>query len=255
METPQQIKPTIKKLQALTRLRPKAGCDWCVLAYALNKDIVRDGKVDDLHAMVFLLGSFETLQEAEKHSKSVIELTGYPDIFVTRYGAAFPLTSKFEGPVEEVPVDINGRLIEFETDRLRRDREMYDRRVKVEEDLAKEAELETDPETLEYCKRQCYLLVKNQFDAAVHKRSLERAEANVAKYKQKLLKHLRKHPSHETEWLPHLKEKLIERGELYLYNKVEKGYLEVRSDLLKNLTLQEEDEEDSEDDDIAPATN
>lgn len=231
-----EIQPTINKLKSLTRLRAKTGCDWCVFAYALNKDIVQDGKVDDLHSMVFPFGSFEKKEDAEKHAKSIIEITGYPAVVVARYATAVPLTSKYEDRCkEEVPVDMSGKMIKFESDQFKRDKEEFERRVKIEQDIVKESEEEIDPNSLEYCKRQFYLLINNKQETIALKKTLETIETNVAKYKEKITEHLKKHPDHETKWLPLLREKLTERGESRLYGKIEKGYLEFREDLLSSL--------------------
>ena len=44
-------------LQSLVRLRGPQGSDWCVFAFVLNHDIVdKEGKIDDLRAMIFPLG-------------------------------------------------------------------------------------------------------------------------------------------------------------------------------------------------------
>ena len=57
----------VNSLQALIRLRPKHGHEWCVLAFVLNRDIIKqDGTLDDLYGMVFLLGSFKEQTDAEE---------------------------------------------------------------------------------------------------------------------------------------------------------------------------------------------
>lgn len=237
MDTVQaEVQPTINKLKALTRLRSKPGCNWCVFAYALNKDIIKEGKVDDLHAMVFQFGSFEKKEDAETHAKSIIEITGYPAVVVSPYATAVPLTSKVsDHPTEDVPVDLSGKMLKFESDQYKRDKEEFERRQRIEQDIVKEAEQETDPNSLEYFKRQCYLLVKNTQEAEALQKNLETSRTNIAKYKEKAIEHLKTHPGHESQWLPFLKEKLVERGETRMYARIEKGYLNLREDLLSEL--------------------
>ena len=224
----------VNSLQALVKLRPIRGCEWCCIAFVLNRDMIKsDGTLDDLHAVIFHLGSFEQREKAEEHAKNIIATTGHPGVIVSRYGAPVKLSSNFDpNTVVDVPVDIQGRLVELETAQYKLEREGYEKRAKAERDRLKEAEEETDPNSIEHFKRQCYLAIKNRSRYLMHKKESEAAWQDYKKRESLVRSHFQRHPDHESAWLPHLKEKLTERGELDLYNGMESAYKEIRDELL-----------------------
>jgi hypothetical protein len=221
-------------LQALVRLRGPQGSDWGVFAFVLNHDIIdKDGKVDDLRAMVFSLGSFGDQERAEKHARSIIELTGHAGIIVAPYAQAVPLTTKFDGErVVEVKVDDKGKLLKLESAQYKSEREEYERRVKREKELVKEAAEETNHDSIEYFKRQCYLAIKDRASYEYHKKQMDEAWVNYKKHEAAAREHYGRHPEHEEQWLPYMKQKLEERGESALYTTLENGYHKLREELL-----------------------
>lgn len=226
--------PKVNSLQALTRLRAKRGCEWCTFAFVLNRDMIKsDGSLDDLHAVVFPLGSFSDQDKAEEHAKNVISITGHPGVIAAKYAIPVPLTSKFDpNVVTEVAVDVEGRLIELESAEYKREREAYERKVKLEKDIMKEAEEETDPDNIEHFKRKCYLALQNRAKYQLHTREAYTAWQNYKKREMEVRDHYVRHPEHEKDWLPYLKEKLEERGEMNLFLSMEAAYHELRDELL-----------------------
>lgn len=248
--------PRVNSLQAIMRLRPKRGSEWCTFAFVLNRDMIRsDGTLDDLHAMVFPLGAFDDEAKASEHAKNVISITGHPGVIAARYGAAVPLTSKFDpNIVSEVAIDPKGRLIELESAQYKHEREEYERRAKQERDMMKEAEDETDPDNIEHFKRQCFVAIKNRSAFQVHSKEAATAWENYKKREMAVREHFARHPEHEKEWLPYLKEKLTERGELNLYFGIEAAYKELRDELL-GLIDDESNSQDKCDSDVCfPST-
>jgi hypothetical protein len=240
--------PKVNSLQALMRLRPKRGNEWCTFAFVLNRDIIKsDGSLDELHAVVFPLGAFDDQLKAEEHAKNIISLTGHPGVISAKYGSPVPLTTKFDpSTVTEVPVDMKGRIIELESSQYKRERDEYEKRVKQERDIMKEAEEETNPDSIEHFKRQCYLAIKNRANFQVHSREADTAWQNYKKREMAVRDHFARHPEHEKDWLPYLKEKLTERGELDLYYGMESAYKEIRDELLGLIDV---------DDDLSPSSN
>ena len=241
--------PKVNSLQALTRLRAKEGSQWCTFAFVLNRDMIKpDGTLDELHAMVFPLGSFADKDKAEEHAKNVIAITGHPGVLAAKYAAAVPLTTKFDpSVVTEVAVDAKGRLMELESAQYKREREEYERRIQQEKDIMKEAEEETNPDSIEHFKRKCYLAIQNRAKYQFHTREAATAWENYKKREMEVRDHYARHPNHEKDWLPYLKEKLIERGEMSLYSSLEAAYTEIRDELLGLV------DSDDDDDDTIPS--
>jgi len=237
------VAPKVNSLRALTRLRPKKGSNWNVFAFSLNRDMIKkDGTLDELHAVVFPLGSFDDQNKAEEHAKNVIATTGHPAVVAAQYAAAVPLTIKFDSKVvTEVPVDMQGKLIELESAQYKRDKLEFEKRAEKEREIMKEAEEETDVNSIEHFKRACYLAIKNRATYQHHKKEADSAWENYKKRELTVRDHYARHPDHEKNWLPHLKDKLIERGEGTLYLSMEAAYKEIRDEML-GLVESEEDE-------------
>lgn len=235
----------VNSLQALTRLRAKKGCKFCVFAFVLNRDMItKDGALDDLHAYVFLLGSFDNEKEAQEHAENIIAITGHPAVVSAKYAFPVPLSTKFDPKtVTEVQLDMKGKLIKLESDQYKQEKEYYEEKVKREREMVEEANEETNHDSIEHFKRQCYLAIKNRSAYIHNKKETEASWDNYKKREAAVRDHYFRHPEHEKDWLPYLKDKLTERGELHLYSSLEAAYKELREELL-GLT----DEKSSEDD-------
>lgn len=221
-------------LQALMKLAPRAGHEWNVFAYVLNRDMIQpDGTLDDLHAVVFPLGSFSDRESAAKYAESVIQSTGHPKIIVSRFAMPVQLTLQPDpSVVQQVTLDTNNELVKLEDKQYKRDKEAYEKRLKLESDLTHEAENETDINHIEHFKRQAYLALKHKAAYELHMAEAAKIELNYEKRRQAVQEHYSRHPEHEAEWLPYLKTKLEERGEQALYTSLAEGYARARNELL-----------------------
>jgi len=221
-------------LQNIIKLPPIKRCLWNVFAYALNRDMIKhNGQLDDLHAMVFMLGSFDTKEKADKHIEELTLKTGHSGFYRAYYGSPVPLTTKPD-PITTsiINVDTKGQLIKLENDQYKRDKEVYDKHQKLELELKQEADLEDDVDHLEYFKRQFTVAIKNKVKLEAWKKELQTASDDYKKREIAVRKHYTKHPENEEKWLPYLKEKLTERGELNHYIQIEAGYKKYRNDIL-----------------------
>lgn len=225
----------IKSLQALIRMKPKSHHQWCVMAVALNRDILRDdGKVDDLYAMVFLLGSFELKEDAEKHAKKLIEQTGHNSIFVARYATPIPIgTATKNRAIEQVMVDKNGKLLQLEESEYQHQIKQYEERLQTMKELNEESNNESDPDSIEHFKRTAYTAVNAWQSYMEAKETMERNLELYEKSRNSLKTHYAAHPEHENQWLPLIKERLVRRGQGDLYRSIAMGYAQLRDQLLK----------------------
>ena len=224
----------IHSLRSIMKLQPRPGCEWCVMAYALNANIIDDnGNIDDFYGMAFCLGCFMNRSDAENHAKQIIATTGHPAVSVVRYGFPLRLDTKTKTPdAVEVLVNEEKQIVELESQQYLKDKEQYEKQMKLTEDLTREAESETDPTHIEHFKRHCYLAIKHKTLINHHISEVEKLTSAYEKAKESVRSHYSKYPEHEIQWLPYLKEKLTERGELPLYNTLEAGYKLIRNELL-----------------------
>lgn len=221
-------------LRALMALKPKSGHEYNVLAYVLNRDMIKsDGSLDELHGVVFSLGSFGSKEKAEKHAKQIIEQTGHPGIVVAGYGCPIRLTTDVDTAATiDVPVDVKGKLVEWEDTQYKKEKDAIEKKIKVETELMEEAQQETNPDHIEHYKRQWYLAIKNKAMYMTSKASMEAADINYQKRVSSIKDHYTKHPEHDTQFLSHLKEKLIERGEGDLYENLATAYKELHPQII-----------------------
>jgi hypothetical protein len=216
----------ITSLQNIMKLPVERGSDWGVIAYAINKDIVDDqGKVDDLRAVIFHLGSFYDQKEAEKHKDKVIELTGHSGIFVTRYAWPVPVTTNPDSDtVTVVNTDIKGKIVKMENDAFEEQKKWYDERLAFEKELYDESLLECDRDHLECYKRTGYLTIKHYLHKLALEKQLEEVSKVYEQRKDELQQLANSHPEYKEQFLPYFKEKLMKRGENDLYLRIEAGY-------------------------------
>lgn len=221
-------------LQALVKLKPQNQChEWNVFAYVLNRDLIH-GAMDDLYGMLFLFGSYADKNDAERACKRIIETTGYSSVYYARFARGVPLTH--ETPTANstsVAVDSKGKLIELEEQEFKQEKEQYEKRIKLEKELVQEAEKETDPDSIEYYSRQCYLTIKHATEYEELQKKMKELKDNYEKRAKLVREHHEKHPKHDQEWLSHIKPKLIDRGELSLYHFLENGYQKYRGQILQ----------------------
>lgn len=232
IDKPRPVK--INSLKSIMALRPRKTSEWNTFAFILNQDIIGpDGKADDLYAVIFPLGSSDNRTKEENYAKTVIETTGHPGVIVAKYGMPIRLSTKFDpSTIVDVPVDPKGKLIQLENAQYKRDKELYEQRLKIENDIKIECEEETNIDSIEHFKRQCYLAIKSRSTYQHHTKQAETAWQTYKQREMKVRDHFAKHPDHEVKWLPYLKEKLEERGESKLYNNIETVYNEIRDELL-----------------------
>ena len=224
----------IQGLQEITKLRPISGCRYCVYTFALNQNILdENGKIDDFRGMFFILGSFDNKKEAEDHMKNLMIKTKHHEFYISEYGKPIRIETVTDtSNISKVYIDNNNKIKQIETEQYKRDKEMYEKRIKLENDIVQEAENEFDPDHIDHFQRQCYLALKNKATYESKKQEAEKSLSNYEKNVIELREHYIKYPDHEKNWLPNLKEKLTMRGELPMYNIIESNYSKFRDELL-----------------------
>ena len=224
----------IDSLKSLMRLSPINESYWSIYAIVLNGDLLKsDGTLDDTYGMLFPLDSFKNKEDAERRAKKIIEITGYPTIFVARYGVPVPIGPKVDPQtVVNVDIDTKGKIRDMDDSQHKKDIEDYEKRAQNDLEITKEAEEETDSTSIEYYKRQCYLAIVNRSKFHVKDTEAKRAWENYKMREENVRKHFNTYPEHERDWLPYFKEKLLKRGELELYKGIENAYTEIREELL-----------------------
>jgi len=231
-----QPQPTniIHSLQKLLQSSIKHESLWNVYAYVINQDIIDDqGQIDDLRAIVIPLGSFCDYKKAVKHKDKLIEETGYKYFVIAKYGTIIPITVKPDlNIIEEVTVDMQNKLIKLEHEENKKQQQLYEEKIKYEQELKLECQRECDRHHIEYFKRQAYLASLHYMTyLELQKKSKETLD-HYNKYKQLLKEHHLEHPEHKDQFLPYLKDKLIKRGEHELYDKINYAYQLCQNDLL-----------------------
>ncbi|HSW76364.1 MAG TPA: hypothetical protein VLG50_04940 [Candidatus Saccharimonadales bacterium] len=229
------IQPTLlHTMQKIIQLPIEHGVAWSVFAYAVNKDIINEhGQVDDLRAIIFPLGSFNTQQLAQQHVKKVMEETGHSYFIVSRYGLAVPITVKHDQDVIiDVPVDLQGKVIEMENEEFKHQKELFDKRQKLEKELMDECENELNVDHPEHFKRHAFVALKHYTDYLKHKQECEKSFELFTTRQQALQAHFTSHPEHERDFLDFYKNKLMARGEEQLYLSIEQAYKQYRDVLL-----------------------
>jgi len=224
----------IEGLQAITKLRPISGCRYCVYTFALNQDIIdANGKVDDFRGMFFILGTFDNKTEAENHMEELMIKTKHHEFYIAEYAKPIRISTVVDSSnVSRIYVDNMNKIKKMESEQYQRDKELYEKQIKIESDIVQEEKDEYDEDHIDHFKRQCWLAIKNKTKYESIKEEMEKSLSNYEKNVANIREHYAKHPEHEKQWLSYLKSRLTERGELKLYNNIELGYEKYRDEIL-----------------------
>lgn len=215
----------VQSMQNIMKLPVERGNDWNVYAYAINKDVIVDGKIDPLRALVFPLGSFYDEDAADKHAKYIMEKTQHPHIVIAQYGMPIKITTTPDSnKVNRVTMDLKGKIIEMESKEHQELLEAYEKKLQFEKDLLIETDKEMNVDDLEHYKRYAYLCTKNYSNYLELKKQSEQMLKEFEQNKKILKEHLVHHPEHEEQFLPMFKDKLLGRGEEELYLRIEATY-------------------------------
>lgn len=218
-------------LKKLMTLRPlTANQQWMIVTAVLNKDLDVT-EANPLYGYLLPFGCFATQEEAEAEVRRLIQISGYRELFIVPYATLLPLREQ-ETQATPVLLDHQGQLLQWEREQSKRDAMEYERVAALRKSVVLEAEQETDPTTLEYFKRQCYLALQHHATYREHLNEAEEARKKYEEYRTRIRAHVRVYPQHECMWLPHLKQTLLARGEESLYLNMEQAYQCLRSDLL-----------------------
>src|SRR4029078_1646583 len=184
---------SLKKLVALTSL---TGKEWCVYSYILNND-----DKEELKGLFFILGCFDTYQNAEKHVFYIIEQTGCNRVGIARYSAAIELKNNNEAT--EVAVDLKGKIIKFENQMFEEEKKRAEQKKLRDQEMIEECERECDVNHIEHFKRNVYLTLKHLSMIDDYQNKIEELKILVDKRKSIVADHYLNYPTHETEFLPY----------------------------------------------------
>ena len=215
-------------LQRIMMLSPPMQAVWNVMAYAIPVDAD-----DTMKSVVFLLGSFPTELLANEHAKHVIEQTGHSKVIVSKYGMPVPLSTTVDPTtIIEVPVDLNNKLIHMEQQDYEEQKQRFDKRQTVEQELLLEIQNEDDTHHMEHYKHNMYLTLKH-YDTYLQYREKSNHMFQLYKQrKQKTMTHYHAHPEHDQHFLDFLQPKLVARDEATLFEWIKNNYHKHRKMIL-----------------------
>jgi hypothetical protein len=245
METPASISAkknrvqTINSFKALTRHRHPSNQKYSIYAYFLV-DRPKDPKEEfDPVGMYIPLGSYGTPEEAEKVAQHLIKTTGHPMICVRQTCTWGELTSKIGknskfiggGEHESTQTDharqVDKTLTEMHRAMQEREREQFERRKQIEQEIIDEKDHQTDPETIDYYIHNWVMAVKNQAAYQVYLKETEKAKQAFEKRVAAIREQYHRQPQFDKIWLDELKERLTRRDELELYEAVKAAATEI----------------------------
>jgi hypothetical protein len=253
METPASISAkknrvqTINSFKALTRHRHPSNQKYSIYAYFLV-DRPKDPKEEfDPVGMYIPLGSYGTPEEAEKVAQHLIKTTGHPMICVRQTCTWGELTSKIGknskfigGEEHESTKSDHARQVEKTLNEMHqamqeREREQFERRKQIEQEIIDEKDHQTDPETIDYYIHNWVMAVKNQAAYQVYLKETEKAKQAFEKRVEAIREQYHRQPQFDKIWLDELKERLTRRDELELYEAVKTAVKEIYPQIISDI--------------------
>ena len=216
-----------QSMKALEKVDPSKEQKYVVYTVVYNKDINRDGR----HGDILCVGCYPTFEKAKMKIQELMSSTGHDSFILTETGKWNPLQ---EGNAKITPVFVNksNNVVEGPQSSIGRKEDPEETKKKFVEDLTQEKADENNKDHIEFFKHHCYLSIKNRAKLEYLRAQLVETEKCYQKHIEEAKAHYARHPEHEKEWLPCLKEKLEKRGEKELYSKIEAGYKFIRPQIV-----------------------
>ena len=225
----------INSFKALARVPPPIGQEFSVFAYFLVDPPKDTQKPYDPVGMYILLGSYHLEEDALKRVNHLIETTGHKQICAISTCSWRELTGKCNpNQVTLVPVDLNGKLVKQHNKEQEEEKKALERRKEIEEEIIREKDLETDPNSLEHYIHNWFVAVKNRSTHHIKMKEAEEARLNYEKRVDAIREQHARQPELEDSWLDELKVRLEKRGEESLYRAMVKAVKEMRVDIFAN---------------------
>lgn len=183
----------------------------------------------DVYGMWIGLGCYKTEAKAKKMVDHLIETTGHSQIIYAKTGQWVELNEKVEPDrVTNVPVDMDGRLVKQHTKEIDKEIKAREERKVYEEELLREKQLESNPNTIDHYIHNWYNAIKNYSTKHHYEKQYKNSTDSFDKRVKAIREQYARQTEMETKWLDELKSRLVKRGESKFYEMIETGANELK---------------------------
>ena len=210
----------INGFKQLEKISASPGQEFCVIAYFLSDEIKDDG----CHGLWYLLGTYPSAKKAKVKAIKTIEKTGIPTIYATRTCSWQEINDRYQpNRIKTVPTDKDGKLRKQHEKEQKKIANQFEREKELQHELEEDMGKESDPTSIEYYIQQWFRIIKT-------KAAIEKLETELSGYKStydegvsNLQEAYKLNPSHETNWIPRLEDRLPKRGETNILEALKLG--------------------------------
>lgn len=219
----------INSYLALTKTKIPRGQEYIVVAYFL---VESPGEV---YGMWIGLGCYPTQEKAKSVVEFLIQTTGHKAIISAKTGHWWELTTNTQPDrVTYVPTNLDGKLIQQNHSDLEREGKQIEARRQYEDELLQEQQREKDPNTIDHYIHNWYVAVRNRATVEFHEQKLKEAQANYDARVTAIQDQYARQPDMEDRWLNEVKDRLSRRGEIKVYEALERGARDLKDTVFRN---------------------
>ena len=222
-------------LEAIAKLRETnlgQSTHWTLMAYYLNLDLVNMEAPDRLFGVVIPCGQYPSKELAEKAQTEISVRTGITNLVYCCNNRAFPLDIVPSKDTIVYPHDVASSVEEI-TQSLERERQ---RVKKVQQRVAEEVTEREDINSMSYFINKIYRLTTCESKMEMHQKLLLEAEQARKVNYDLVVEYVAKHPTILGEWKKEARERLLERGEIELYAKLESKMDVIQEQIIRDGT-------------------
>lgn len=224
-----QRRQTINTFKAIAKLRPPMDQEFSVISYAL----IDDPKKEKI-AMYIPLGNYPTRERALERVNFIIESTGHRSVFVMKTCRWQELSTQYQPDrVEFVQTDQDGKLVKLHNEQLEQEKQEFEKRKRVEEEMMKEQDARNDPSSLDHYIHNWFVAIRNRTAFLEYQKNAQSAYDNYQKRVVAIRDQYAKQPEFEAQWLAEVKRKLADRHESHIYDILEAVSKEIHDEVLQ----------------------
>jgi hypothetical protein len=222
-------------VRRLLKEKPPKGQNWSVFCYFLNRDIVVDGKADDLFGYVIMLGSYKTEEQAKQRVEALIQETGHAGFCAAKYGVPGPLERTPRQHVTLIHVDEKNRLVKMADKESDEEQAQHKEKERIQHEILEEKDRELNPNDIEHFRHNAMCLLENRSAIQLYKAKLQEAEDAYKLRVEAVCTHRARHPEHEDEWVDHEEKKFAERYGTQMAAGIRAGWASLREELFPDI--------------------
>lgn len=210
----------INTFKVLEKRKPPKRQNYVIYAYILLQT-----PINGLHGFQIYLGSYEEEEDAYKEVENIIKDTGHKSLYVCKSCELSPIDENFR-PNRCFFIDPSkdDMLNKAYREKIEKEIENEKKRSEIAIELEEEQNKEQNNDTIEHYMRNWYFLISNYYKLTQHNEQIEHLKKMYEMRQNMIREQYIRQPHFEKEWLEVYENRLLNRGEKYIFEMIKDGH-------------------------------